>query len=355
MLPTPHPRTSPTWLLDSDASHHVTTDLQNLSLHSPYSESNDVMIGDDTGLPITHIGSSHLSSPTSSFTLFNVLCVPTMKRNLISVYQFCVTNNVYVEFLPSLFFVKDLQTRAILFQGNIKDRVYEYLISTIVYLINRMPTPTLNLSSPFKLIFKIEPNYSRLKSFGRLCYPWIRPYSSHTLEPKSKPCVFIGYSLSQYAYLCFEPSTSKTFVSCHIKFVESIFPYTNLHSMLPHPTSTSTVSWLPPILTVSVPLPSHLHSYTLDVPVPELPPVAAPSPPPLSAASPTPHSPVSQLASPPPPRHSMTTHAKNNILKPIQKLNFYTPGSQRFQLEKCYVKQVQCPCSQWNMGTCLSN
>jgi len=85
------------------------------------------MIGDGTGLPITHTGSSHLSSPTSSFTLSNVLCVPTMNRNLISVYQFCVTNNVSVKFLPSLFFVKDLQTGAILFQGRIKDGVYEWL------------------------------------------------------------------------------------------------------------------------------------------------------------------------------------------------------------------------------------
>jgi hypothetical protein len=49
-----------------------------------------------------------------------------MKRNLISVYQFCITNNVSVEFLPSLFFVKDLQTGAILFQGSIKDGVYEW-------------------------------------------------------------------------------------------------------------------------------------------------------------------------------------------------------------------------------------
>jgi hypothetical protein len=78
--------TSPTWLLDSGASHHVTADLENLSLHSPYSGSDDVMIGDGTNLPITHTGSSHLSSPTSFFKLSNVLCVPTMKKNLISVY-----------------------------------------------------------------------------------------------------------------------------------------------------------------------------------------------------------------------------------------------------------------------------
>ena len=37
--------TTPTWLLDSGASHHVTSDLSNLYLHSPYQGSDDVMIG----------------------------------------------------------------------------------------------------------------------------------------------------------------------------------------------------------------------------------------------------------------------------------------------------------------------
>ena len=106
---------------------------------------------------------------------------------------------------------------------------WPHAFSTIVYLINRMPTLTLNLSTPFELIFKTKPNYAKLRIFGCLCYPWLRPYSSHKLAPKSTPCVFLGYFLSQSAYLCFEPTTSKTYVSHHVQFVESIFPYTTLN------------------------------------------------------------------------------------------------------------------------------
>ncbi|RVW29890.1 Retrovirus-related Pol polyprotein from transposon RE1 [Vitis vinifera] len=40
---------NPTWLLDSGTSHHVTADLNNLSLHSPYNGIDDVMIGNGTG------------------------------------------------------------------------------------------------------------------------------------------------------------------------------------------------------------------------------------------------------------------------------------------------------------------
>ncbi|RWR81507.1 hypothetical protein CKAN_01019400 [Cinnamomum micranthum f. kanehirae] len=52
------PSTNPSWLLDSGASHHVTSDLSNLSLHTPYLGNDDIMIGDGTNLPITHTGTS---------------------------------------------------------------------------------------------------------------------------------------------------------------------------------------------------------------------------------------------------------------------------------------------------------
>ncbi|KAJ0016565.1 hypothetical protein Pint_11889 [Pistacia integerrima] len=94
---------SSTWLLDSGTSHHVTADLNNLSLHSAYNGFDDVMIGDGTSLSITQRGSTTLSSPHSTFTLSDILCVPTMKKNLISISQFCITNNASVEFLLSSF------------------------------------------------------------------------------------------------------------------------------------------------------------------------------------------------------------------------------------------------------------
>ncbi|RVW40422.1 Retrovirus-related Pol polyprotein from transposon RE1 [Vitis vinifera] len=114
-----------TWLLDSGASNHVTTDLHNLALHNPFDGTDEIMIGDGSGLPISHTGSTSLTTPSHSFTLSNVLCVPTMKRNLISIYQFCKSNNTSIEFLPSSFHVKDLHTGAILLQGRTKDGVYE--------------------------------------------------------------------------------------------------------------------------------------------------------------------------------------------------------------------------------------
>ncbi|KAJ6861975.1 retrovirus-related pol polyprotein from transposon RE2 [Populus alba x Populus x berolinensis] len=196
--------------------------------------------------------------------------------------------------------------------------------STAVYLINRMPTKTLQFSSPFELIFNTAPNYSKLKSFGCLCYPWLRPYSSHKLEPKSKPCVFMGYSLSQSAYLCFDPKTSKTYASRHVKFVESIFPYASLTSMSPGPNQPSGVSWFPPVLTVSLPITASPPSCTPEVHAPEVSRDAGPSTssslisqPPVSITQPFHVSPTHTVI------HPMITRARNNITKPIQKLNLH--------------------------------
>nr|CAD1831837.1 unnamed protein product [Ananas comosus var. bracteatus] len=55
------------WLMDSAATHHVTNNMQNLSLHSEYHGPDEIVVGDGSGLPITHTGSSLLSSHSNSF------------------------------------------------------------------------------------------------------------------------------------------------------------------------------------------------------------------------------------------------------------------------------------------------
>lgn len=44
------------WIIDSGATHHVTSNLANFSMHAPYSGSDGVIVGDGVGLPITHTG-----------------------------------------------------------------------------------------------------------------------------------------------------------------------------------------------------------------------------------------------------------------------------------------------------------
>ena len=84
------------------------------------------MIGDRSAFPITHIGSTTIPTSSHTFTLQNVLCVSSMQKNLISIYQFSTNDHVSIEFSPSIFQVKDLNTGAILLMGEPKDGVYEW-------------------------------------------------------------------------------------------------------------------------------------------------------------------------------------------------------------------------------------
>ena len=109
-----------------------------------------------------------------------------------------------------------------------------HLIATTIYLINRMPKFGLSLEFSFENLFNIAPDPSKLRVFNCLCFPWLRPYSKHKLDAKSSLCVFLGYSLTQSAFLFFDPTLNKIFMSRQVKFMETVFSFLSL--------STSTTS-----------------------------------------------------------------------------------------------------------------
>lgn len=74
--------------------------------------------------------------------------------------------------------------------------------ATAVFLINRLPTPVLSNQSLYQKLFKMPPNYLKLRTFGCLCFPWLRPYAPDKFQNRYSPCIFIGYSLTQSAYQC---------------------------------------------------------------------------------------------------------------------------------------------------------
>jgi hypothetical protein len=95
---------------------------------------------------------------------------------------------------------------------------------TSVFLINRLPTTVLQNQSPFSTLFKKEPDYTLLRSFGCLCYPLLRSYARHKLTFQSKPCIFLGYGANQRGYRCLEPQSQKVYLSRNVVFDESKFP-----------------------------------------------------------------------------------------------------------------------------------
>ncbi|RVX21434.1 Retrovirus-related Pol polyprotein from transposon RE1 [Vitis vinifera] len=87
------------------------------------------------------------------------------------------------------------------------------VVLTTAYLINRMPSRTLNYQSPCQVLLQSYPN-SRLissipiKVFG--CTAFVHIHSQHRskLDPKVVKCLFLGYSPSQKGYDSSYPSSS---------------------------------------------------------------------------------------------------------------------------------------------------
>jgi len=105
------------WFLDTGANQHVTPDLATLTASEPYLGNDNFYVGDGKGLPISHLGHTKIYTPNRFFTLSNVLHVLAITKPLLSVQKFCLDNNVYFEFHPRLFYVKDLNTHEVLLLG----------------------------------------------------------------------------------------------------------------------------------------------------------------------------------------------------------------------------------------------
>ena len=81
------------WLADSSTFDHLISNLNNLSVQSQYKGPDQVTVGNGQSLPINHIGNATLHTKYHDFTLKNVLHVPRISLNLLSVHKFCLHNN----------------------------------------------------------------------------------------------------------------------------------------------------------------------------------------------------------------------------------------------------------------------
>ncbi|KAM1789190.1 hypothetical protein ACFX11_039377 [Malus domestica] len=159
---------------------------------------------------------------------------------------------------------------------------WSYACQTAVYLINRMPISVLGNKSPFELLFGHLPVISHLRIFGCACYPLLKPYNDTKLQAKTTKCLFLGYATKYKGYICYEVSKQRIYISRHVVFDESQFPYTNLlvhttpssltscipSSQLPAPviSNDNVVLPIPTSLSSSIPLSSHTPHDSLSLP-----------------------------------------------------------------------------------------
>ncbi|GJY05006.1 ribonuclease H-like domain-containing protein [Tanacetum coccineum] len=229
----------PSWNMNTEASSHlanntgILTSFSNLSMY-----------------PFVFVGNGH-SNP-----------------NLISLHQFTRDDDVSVEFDTYGFSVKDYQTgwlllrcdstgdlypvtqqpssqtpngksermlrtinnliRTLLFQAHIPPSYWVEALNMDAHLLNILPSTAINNEIPFTKLYNKTPTYEQLRVFGCVCYPHIDV--SHKLEPRSTPCIFLGYPANHRGYLCLDLASNKIIISRHVRFDEDVFPFENVTS-----------------------------------------------------------------------------------------------------------------------------
>lgn len=117
------------WFPDSGATNHVTNDLLNLNLSSEYSGGKKLALGDGFEMNIAHIGETILQSGSSlssrKIMLKNLLHVPNITKNLLSVSQFAQDNSVFFEFHLFSCFVKDQASKEVVLKGTLDNGLYK--------------------------------------------------------------------------------------------------------------------------------------------------------------------------------------------------------------------------------------
>ncbi|PKU87463.1 Retrovirus-related Pol polyprotein from transposon TNT 1-94 [Dendrobium catenatum] len=204
--------------------------------------------------------------------------------------------------------------RALLLDAHLPPTFWSDALLTAAFLINRLPSPNTLNKSPYHLLYQSPPDYSILRQFGCRCYPWTKPLSPHKLAPRSISCIFLGYTINQKGFKCFDPITNKIISSRHVQFDESSFPF------LPPPSPTpaqhsSDLPYFPPIPHSKIPTDNLTSSPSTHSPQfsPNL----------TTSTSPITNSPTDQTLtatsseqSIPPISHPMITRAKTGNLKP---------------------------------------
>jgi histone deacetylase 1/2 len=88
-----------------------------------------------------------------------------------------------------------------------------------------LPTPTFDGLSSFEILYSKSPTYFNFHPFSCLVFPYLRDYAPHKLSPHSRPCVFLGYSMSHHGFRCLDCSTNHVFISRHAIFDELNYPF----------------------------------------------------------------------------------------------------------------------------------
>lgn len=165
------------WFPDTGANAHATPHVDGLDNVEPYTGTENLRVDDGSGLQISNTGSIYLApSKLRSLSLNNILHVPKLRASLLYVHKFTNDNNVYFEFHPTHFLVKDRTTHQVLLSGPSTGGMYSLTTSSPVAFMSARASPQTwhnRLSHPhlrvLRQVISRCPVNGSFRAFNKLC------------------------------------------------------------------------------------------------------------------------------------------------------------------------------------------
>jgi hypothetical protein len=110
-------------------------------------------------------------------------------------------------------------TRTLLFQNNAPKIFWSEAVLIVTYLINRFPCANLSFKSCLEILYNQKINLDHLKVFGCTCF--VHKNRLDKLDFTSTKAIFVGYSIQQKWYKCYDPKNKKFFISKNVTLFEN--------------------------------------------------------------------------------------------------------------------------------------
>ncbi|RVW89665.1 Retrovirus-related Pol polyprotein from transposon TNT 1-94 [Vitis vinifera] len=97
-------------------------------------------------------------------------------------------------------------------------------ITSAAYLINRVPSSSINLQTPLQALTNVvvAPTVPNLppRVFGCVAFVHLHKHQRTKLTSHALQCVFVGYALHKKGYRCYHPPTRRMFMTMDVVFHE---------------------------------------------------------------------------------------------------------------------------------------
>ncbi|CAI5961426.1 unnamed protein product [Closterium sp. NIES-64] len=253
------------WVLDTGATQHMTasaTLLNNVTTVAPVRR---VMFGNRDTLDVTGQGDLRLMVDGGPLTIKNVLVVPGLGANLLSVSQFTrkgmrvniegttmalsTADGVHIgtarqagglfmlDALPSVARAQAATSTTtlstwhnrLLSHAHAEKHWWGEAVTLATWIRNRCVTKALPNTTPLEAWSGTKPDVTDLRTFGCTCYYHVPDATRTKLEAKARVAMYLGPSADHKAWRVWDLEHGKLVVSRDVVFYEDTFPSKLMH------------------------------------------------------------------------------------------------------------------------------